>query len=134
MSSYQVLSEYLHCSTKFHGRDRSDTCLVQFNNKKYAFARLRLIFTCTVGSRTWRVARVTLFKTLDKPEDTYIGMRLVREDTHGAFVDIDWIVRSVFLSTLYDPQRPHDYFINDLLDMNSQSDMFLRLRNVTDCI
>ena len=134
MSNYQIMSEYLHCSVKFHGRDCSDTCLAQFNDKRYAFARLRLIFTSTVENRTWKVARGTLFKTLDKPKDTYIGMRLVREDTHGAFIDIDWIVRSVFLSTLYGHNRPRDYFVNDLLDANSQSDMFLRLHNTTDCI
>lgn len=94
-----------------------------------------MLFSCKGLDRTWNLARVTLFKTISHPEESGIGMRRVREDTLGTYIDVSWIVRSVFLSQVYDydDRETGDFFVNDLLDWDSDSaDVYLRLRALSN--
>lgn len=135
LSDHQRRQEYLRCTDKFHGRKRKDTCLVSQPDGTMAFARLQLVFTCKAGDRTWQCARVTLFRTVTSPETSNTGMRRVREDTHGAFIELSWIVRGVFLSPAFEEaDYPRDFFVNDLLDKDCGPDLYLRLRALQNCV
>jgi hypothetical protein len=124
-----VATEVLRCTDSFYKRPRFDTCLVRLSDGSHTVARLRLVFTCEAQGQTWQVARVTLFKTIQAPEASPSGMYMLREDTEGAFIDIRWIVRSVFLSATFEPGCPRDFWLNDLVDSASkdQHDLYLRL-------
>lgn len=134
MSLYTRLREFLRCSPKFYNRARYDTCLVQQPDGTAVFARLQAIFTCKAEGRLWRAARVTLFKTVQHSHETGIGMRRVREDLEGAFIETDWIIRCVFLSPTFENDFPYDFFVNDLVDEGNSSDIYLRLNQLSNCI
>jgi hypothetical protein len=129
----KLVPEYLRCTDNFHRRPRFDVCLVRQPNGTYIFARLELIFTCQAAGKDWKLARVTLFKTIEDAGKSATGMRRVRQD-RAAFVMLSWIVRSVFLSPTFDKGTgaTREWFVNDLVDSEDDpSDMYIRLKELT---
>jgi len=59
-------------------------------------------------------------------------MRCVQEDTTSRFIKASWIERSVLLTRDYEFNNPSHFFVNDLTDKESASDIFLRLRLIQD--
>lgn len=108
MTTFRMEEEILRCNPKFHGKPRYDPCLVHLPNGRYIFARLRMIFECKALNRTWRLARVTFFQT--HTPDARNNLRLLQEDDAGGFIDLSWIVRSVYMSPTYDPDTEHRLF------------------------
>jgi hypothetical protein len=129
----KIITESLRCAESFHKRPRFDTCLVRLPDGTHAIARLRMIFTCKADGTEWKVARVTLFKTV-KSAHAVTGMRHVKEEKPG-FIMLSWIIRSVFLSPTFEKASlgSQGFFVNDLIDSEDDvSDIYLRLRDVPD--
>jgi hypothetical protein len=124
----KLVKETIRCAEKFHGRPKFDNCLVRQSNGMYSIARMLSIFRCTAAGRSWNLARVRLYQTVGQPSAGLIGMRRVKEDRYG-FIDLTWIIRSVFLSPTFVARG--EYFLNDLVDSDDNpSDMYLRLREI----
>lgn len=132
LSTQRIVTEYLRCSPNFYRRPRNDVCLVKMNDGQHIFARLQLIFSCMTSPRQWNLALVTLFKTIETPDQSVIGMREIKEDRDTSLIELDWIVRSVYISPTFDRER--HYFVNDLVDADCAADVFLRLHSLRSCI
>ena len=76
----------------------------------------------------WKCARVQKFQTTYLPHETFTGMRMVREENVATFIHVDWIVRSVFLCPTFGENG--EFFVNDLLDKDAESDVYLRLKDI----
>jgi hypothetical protein len=129
LSSMKLITEYLRCAESFHKRPRYDECLVLQPDGVFAVVRLCFIFACKAANRDWKLARVRLLKTCSNEVDPATGMRRVKDERYG-FIELKWIVRSLFLSKTHD--RVGEYFVNDLVDSEDDvSDVYLRLRSLS---
>jgi hypothetical protein len=128
LSTQQITTEHLRCSPDYYKRPRYDTCLVKLPTGKYTFARAKYLFSCKAGGRAWDLAFITTFTTKKGPNASVTGMRSVQEDTKSCFIKASWIERSVLLTRDYKFNNPSHFFVNDLIDKESASDTFLRLR------
>ena len=130
--------EYIRANPSFHHQPRYDTVLAQMPNGVHVFARIHLFFQCQACGKTWNIALVTLFKTLESPDDSRIRLRLVREDVDSSFLDVNWIIRRVFLCKLYGSVHEwvnaseRDFWVNDLIA--NDADMYLRLQGIEPCM
>jgi hypothetical protein len=74
---------------------------------------------------------VRLYRTVNAKIGVHspIGQRQVREERYG-FIDVSWIIRSVFLSPTF--VKAGEYFVSDLVDSDANSsDIYLRLRELS---
>ena len=104
---------------------------------KYVFARVHYFFRLSAAARTWDIALVTLFKTIQTSQQSRTGMRLVREDSQSAFIEVGWIIRRVFIcqdyGSVYDVLGDiNEYWVNDLI--GNDPDMYLRLQAIGPCL
>lgn len=96
---------------------------------KHSVVKLLMLFRCSAGGRDWFLALVKLFRTVKAPHQSVTGMRQVAEYQGTAFVEVPWIVRSVFLSPKFNQEEY--FFVNDLVDTDCASDMYLRLKDLS---
>ena len=132
LSTQQITTEYLRCSPEYYNRPRCDTCLVKLPDGKHTFAQAKYLFSCKAAGRGWDLAVITTFTTKKGPNSSVTGMRCVQEDTTSRFIKASWIERSVLLTRDYEFNNPSHFFVNDLTDKESASDIFLRLRLIQD--
>lgn len=108
------------------------------SDSKFAFARVHRFYRFGAATRNWEVALATLFKTIQTPQQSRTGMRLVREDSKSSFIDVSWIVRQVYICQGYGSVRDirangvNEYWVNDLI--SSDPDMYLRLQAIEPCL
>jgi hypothetical protein len=124
--------DHIRCAEMFYRRQRADSFLVKLPNGKFMLARPYLFFSCQCGGKEWHLARVAHLKTILKPDEGNIRMRVVQDQPFGEIIDVSWIVRSISLAPTFEKNKDDEWFVNDLLD----PDLFFRLLplNITDCI
>lgn len=128
LSTFQVVQEIHRCNEEFFGKPRYDSVLIKYPDGSYGFARLLLVFQCTALGQTWSLARVAQFFTHTTPKHSRTGMRLIQLESKGSFIDVSWIVRSVYMSPTYDPETKDQlFYANDQVKDHSTGDQFLRL-------
>ncbi|KAI0309431.1 hypothetical protein OF83DRAFT_1166855 [Amylostereum chailletii] len=131
---WRQTTDYLRCSPQFFGQERRDFVIVNTRDKGHIFARLLLVFTCSIGptepsSTPYPLA---LIHPLDTPlgprrlEEKELELLRVRAKPPGSseFISVKSIVRGAIL--VQDSKRAEDCFVMDALD----GDMFLRYRSV----
>jgi hypothetical protein len=92
LSNLTITTEYVRATSSFHNQPRYDTVLVRMPDGNNVFARVHRIFQFLAAEQVWKVALVTLFRTLQSPSASRTGMRLVREDLDSSFIEVSWIV------------------------------------------
>ncbi|KAG2093553.1 hypothetical protein BD769DRAFT_1615706 [Suillus cothurnatus] len=125
---WRVSTDYLRCSPMFHGSPRYDCVIIQAETGAI-FAKLLLVFTCTVGNVQYPIA-------LTLPYDQPVGAHL-RKDKDFKFwrvkakprasaecFSVQSIIRGCVLAE--DGTRPNEFLVVDTTD----TDMFLRMEEI----
>lgn len=127
----QITKEHLRCTESYRRRSRHDVCLIKMPDSSHMFVRLQALFTCHAANQLWKLALVTQFKTIQDPEQSITGMRRVCDSTQSSIIQTDWIVRSIHVASTFDFENDNQFFVNDLVDSDNASDVYLRLLNLT---
>lgn len=118
--------DIIQCRPMFHNRKRFDNVLVQTPGKARP-ARLHLVFEVTAYGARWQMARVTYYTALPVSlTDQVIGMRRYREERFGEFIFLGAIIRSCYLTPIFDHEYSctGDSYLNPLA--SGCSDLYLR--------
>ncbi|KAG1786171.1 uncharacterized protein HD556DRAFT_1434837 [Suillus plorans] len=110
---WRVSLDYLRCNPMFHGLPRYD-CVILQTEAGPIFAKLLLIFTCTVGDIDYPI-------TLTLPYDQAVGAR-PRKDKDFKF----WRVKAKPRASAEDSTRPNEFLVVNTID----TDMFLRMKEI----
>ncbi|EKM75949.1 hypothetical protein AGABI1DRAFT_45660 [Agaricus bisporus var. burnettii JB137-S8] len=137
LSDWKIKSNNLHCREEFHGHPRYD-CILVHADPPY-FARLKLLFTCSVNGSTYPFAYIQpfipVYKHQNRPlrdKDLHLlRLRATLSVDSTEFISIHSILRgAVLIPSGESGVYKDDYFLYDLLD----PDMFLRARSESEKI
>ncbi|KAF8127384.1 hypothetical protein EV363DRAFT_1401113 [Boletus edulis] len=125
-------TDYLRCNPEFHGKPRYDSVVFQVSPEDVTFARLVLMFSCSVPPfGTYDFALVCPL-TADiapsrRPFDEALRLKRVkaRPRTASMFIPIRSIVRGALLYP--DPKHKDEFFVRNNID----GDMLLRMKEWT---
>ncbi|KAF8452167.1 hypothetical protein L210DRAFT_3608318 [Boletus edulis BED1] len=136
--TFQVLAgayvpqDYLRCNPAFHGKPRYDSVVFQVSPEDVAFARLVLMFSCSIppfGTYDFALVRPLTadIAPSHRPFDEALRLKRVkaRPRTASMFIPICSIVRGALLYP--DPKHKDEFFVVDHID----GDMLLRMKEWT---
>jgi hypothetical protein len=121
-----VEADLIRCNPRAYGVERFDTVLIDAGNKSQV-AKLHLIFEIEAFKRRWQIARVTYFRpTSSIQADSVIGQQRFSAQNMGEFVHLASIIRSCYLSPVYDGMP--DFYLNDMAA--GDTDLYCRLNGI----
>ena len=124
--TWKYKTDYLYCSSNFHGQPRYDFIIVKTAEKPF-FAQLIFLFACTVDTTLHPLALILPF---DAPTGAPTALsqslqlqKVCSKSRHKAeFISVKSIIRGCVIVT--EPTKPEHGVVLDVLD----TDMFLRVR------
>ncbi|EPQ53799.1 hypothetical protein GLOTRDRAFT_107062 [Gloeophyllum trabeum ATCC 11539] len=128
--NYQSLEDWtssadiLRCNDAFHGQERFDCVLVNYDRPDLAPARLRALFRCRLPSgKHVDVAMVRSFSRSGwAPRTRWEGGQVYEELNDTAFVMMDYVIRGALMTPVFSQAKKSLYYMVDTVD----ADMFLR--------
>jgi hypothetical protein len=121
-SSLLIERQFVRCHPSFYGRPRYDIVLLSLPDGFQVFARIRFLFAVKALALDWQLALVTMFRTINVDCDTGLRRVIEDKDVESVFIDVSWVVR-----TVYAAEDSGTFLIIDVID----SDMYLRFLNRT---
>jgi hypothetical protein len=118
--------DLIRCNPMAYGVERFDTVLIDAGDHSQV-AKLHLIFEIEAFERLWQLARVTYFRpTSSVQADRVLGQKRFAAQNVGEFIHLASIVRSCYLSPVYDGTQ--DFYLNDMAA--GDTDLYCRLNGV----